>query len=87
MNIEYTYKQTIKSFVDYINAYYDHYKYIFKETDEINLLDLISRMFLKYTSGAAKISCLWKLQEKIENEIRKGYNLQQSTNLAFKNQK
>ena len=83
MNKQYTYRQTQDAFIDYISAYYDQYRYMFKETSEKNLLKVITEMFFKYSDGNAKISYLYAFQKNIESEINKGYDLLKSISLVF----
>jgi hypothetical protein len=83
MKTQYTYRQTQDAFIDYIKAYYDQYRYMFKETNEKVLLKIITQMFSQFCGGNAKIEYLHAFQRNIENEINKGYDLLKSINAVF----
>lgn len=83
MKTSYTHTQTQTAFIDYINEYYDQYRYIFKESAEKDLLRVIAEMFTQFTGGKAIKSCLQVFQRSIESELNKGYDLKKSIKMVF----
>ena len=83
MKTSYTHSQTQDAFIDYINEYYDQYRYIFKGSPERDLLKVIAEMFAQFTGGKAIKSCLQLFQRSIESELNKGYDLKKSIKLVF----